>query len=363
MDSSVNIKMGISGLNKFLRGKCPEVFREIHLSELRFHKGVVDFSLYVFKYKAIFGDRWMSAILNLISCLRKNEVHVSFVYDTGAPEEKKAERERRKEQRDKLDLKITTLVDSIAKARETGEIDPELIEFNKSLETTKQKSLLRSNQTRELNLDFLEQEIQRKQKQLVKMTEEDVKLSKDLLDLLGVPWFNAPLEAETACSDLCKRGKVDVVFSEDSDVLCYGAPILISKINTANDCATITYHEEILQNLGLTSDQFIDFCIMCGTDYNKNIPKIGPEKAYKLICEFGSIEGIRESGVDVSILDHVRVREIFKEYTPCDVEVKYCKHPLFDELEIFCQNHYIRTNISSLRKNFEQKTMEIVIEE
>ena len=40
--------MGISNLNKFLRGKCPEVFETINLSDLAYFKGAVDISLYVF---------------------------------------------------------------------------------------------------------------------------------------------------------------------------------------------------------------------------------------------------------------------------------------------------------------------------
>ena len=94
--------MGIKGLNQFLRGKCPHVFRQVPLSDLRFRKGAVDFSLYVFKYKTIFGDKWLNAIVSLISCMRKNDIHVCFVYDTGAPLEKQAEREQRQAQRDKL---------------------------------------------------------------------------------------------------------------------------------------------------------------------------------------------------------------------------------------------------------------------
>ena len=137
----------------------------------------------------------------------------------------------------------------------------------------------------------------------------------------------------------------------------------VSKINTADETATIIYHDEILSSLELTADQFIDFCIMCGTDYNKNIPKIGPENAYKLIKRYETIEGIRESGIDVDVLNHVRVREIFKEYAICNGDVKYCKPPQFDQLGLFLQNNYINANLASLKRNFEQRKIEIVIEE
>ena len=109
--------MGIKDLSKFLRGKCPEVYTEIHISQLQFKKSAVDISLYIFKYYAIFGpDGWISAFLNFISYLRKNNIHACFIYDTKAPDEKSEERKSRKERRDKLDLRIEELTIALEKA-------------------------------------------------------------------------------------------------------------------------------------------------------------------------------------------------------------------------------------------------------
>ena len=80
--------MGISCLHKFLRKNCPEVYQEIHLSKYAFKKIAIDISLYLFKYKTIFGDRWISAFINLVSCMRRNNIHCVFIYDTGSPPEK-----------------------------------------------------------------------------------------------------------------------------------------------------------------------------------------------------------------------------------------------------------------------------------
>ena len=51
-------------------------------------KIAIDISLYMCKYKAIYGDNWLYAFLKLISSLRKNEIHCVFIYDNGAPPEK-----------------------------------------------------------------------------------------------------------------------------------------------------------------------------------------------------------------------------------------------------------------------------------
>lgn len=344
--------MGIANLNKFLRGKCPEVFRQINLSDLKFTKGAVDISLYVFKYKTVFGDNWLNALLNLVLHLRENDIHVCFVYDTSAPEEKDEERKRRKEQKNKLDQKLFELSTALEKAQLTGEIDPVLIEFNKTL--PEKKSLL-SGKVRSLDLNVLSYEISKRLKQVVSISSEDFVVSKELLTVLGVPWFQAEMEAETTCADLCITGQVEVVFSDDTDVLCYGAPHVVSKVNTGDGTAILVSYDEVLSSLELTKEQFTDFCIMCGTDYNKNIPKVGPETAYKLIKQHGSIEAIATSGVDVAILNHIRVRELFNNYKQTKNKVTYCKQPDFKDVELFFVKNNIRTNIEKIKKIFGTK--------
>ena len=71
--------MGIKQLNKFLRNNCPDIFEQVHISEYSYKKVSVDVSLYLCKFKSIAGDRWLSMFLNLVACLRKNEVHCVMI--------------------------------------------------------------------------------------------------------------------------------------------------------------------------------------------------------------------------------------------------------------------------------------------
>ena len=50
----------------------------------------------------------------------------------------------------------------------------------------------------------------------------------------------------------------------------------------------------VLQDLNLTQQQFVDFCILCGNDYIKNIPGIGPVKSYGLISKYSNMETIKD---------------------------------------------------------------------
>jgi 5'-3' exonuclease len=132
------------------------------------------------------------------------------------------------------------------------------------------------------------------------------------------------------CSDICKRGLVDAVLSEDTDVLAYGADVFLTKIDTyRNTCVQINY-DQVLSSLNLNENEFLDLCIMCGTDYNKNIPKIGCETSYKYILKYRSIEQIKNNlpHIDISILNHSRTRELFIDYEKYStINIPYCGKP------------------------------------
>ncbi len=119
----VKYKMGIKNLNKFLRDKSPNIFEQIHLSEYAFKKVAIDISLYLFKFKAVCGDRWLSAFINLISSLRRNEIHCVFIYDGQSPPEKEDEKAKRKLDKEKLQDQVCKLEDALDLYHRTGEID------------------------------------------------------------------------------------------------------------------------------------------------------------------------------------------------------------------------------------------------
>ena len=70
---------------------------------------------------------------------------------------------------------------------------------------------------------------------------------------------------------------------------------------------------------------------MCGTDYNKNIFRVGPEKAYKYILKHKTIENIAiEAKIDVGVLKHIRGREMFTEYDRVNIDkIAFCGIPIF----------------------------------
>lgn len=349
-------KMGIKSLSKFLKDKYPDIFELIHISEYAFKKIAIDVSLYLCNYKAVYGEGWLKAFIKLVAFLRENDIHCTFIYDTKSPPEKEAEKKDRYEKKSKQEDRMFELEDAIDNYNQTGRVSEYLLEFQKKRGIKPIKSMVSSS----VNIRALESALEKMKQQLFTITPDDFENTRKVFTLLNVPYFNAPMEAETMCADLCIQGKVDAVLTEDTDVLAYGAPTFLTKLNINNGtCLRINY-EKLLSALELTSDSFLDFCIMCGTDYNKNIPRVGPAKAFTLISHYENIDSIANTGMDVKILNHVRVRELFRDYEKSDVKVSYCGIPNFEKLEEYLMTKNIYINLDSLKRCFTANNLEIV---
>jgi flap endonuclease-1 len=127
--------------------------------------------------------------------------------------------------------------------------------------------------------------------------------SKKLLDLMGVPWVQAPSEGEAQAAYMTKKGDADYCASQDYDSLLFGAPKLLRNVtisSTRKRAGTKTRAEvvpeviELSKTLGqckLTREQLIDVGILIGTDFNPDgIKGLGPKTALKLIKQYGTIE-------------------------------------------------------------------------
>ena len=142
-----------------------------------------------------------------------------------------------------------------------------------------------------------EAERMKQERRLVKVSKEHNDEAKKLLGLMGIPFVNAPGEAEAQCAELAKKGKVYAAASEDMDTLCYRTPYLLRHLTFSEakkEPIQEINTESVLEGMNLTIDQFIDLGIMLGCDYCDNIRGVGPVTALKLMKEFGSLEKIVE---------------------------------------------------------------------
>ncbi|KAL1919325.1 uncharacterized protein VTP21DRAFT_2018 [Calcarisporiella thermophila] len=131
----------------------------------------------------------------------------------------------------------------------------------------------------------------------VKVTREHNEECKKLLTLMGIPYVDAPCEAEAQCAALARAGKVFAAASEDMDTLTFCSPVLLRHL-TFSEQRKMPIDEihldRALAGLGLTMEQFVDLCIILGCDYVDPIKGVGPKTALELIREHGCIEGALE---------------------------------------------------------------------
>lgn len=110
------------------------------------------------------------------------------------------------------------------------------------------------------------------------------------LSSLGARCIVAPTEAEKECAQLCADGEVDVVITDDSDALPFGAPRVLFQFGRAN--AYLVELAKVLAALNMSLSVFRNFCVMCGCDFVERVPNVGPAKAFPLIKDAGSIDAL-----------------------------------------------------------------------
>jgi flap endonuclease-1 len=193
--------------------------------------------------------------------------------------------------------------------------------------------------------------------------------SKTLLNLMGIPWVDAPSEGEATAAHLTKIGLATHTASQDYDSLLFGAPRLVRNVTISgrrklpNKPVYIEIEpEEIsLQNLlsvlGLTKEQLVDLGILLGTDFNPDGFKgIGPAKALKYIKQYGRLENIPEIRDALEEVDFESIRLIFlNPRVVSRIEVKWGKVDGEGIIDFLCGEHSfseerVRSALNKLRE-------------
>lgn len=95
-------------------------------------------------------------------------------------------------------------------------------------------------------------------RRLVRVTKEHANEAKELLKLMGVPYVDAPCEAEAQCAALVKSGKVFATATEDMDALTFGTSLLLRHLtfSEARKMPVKEFHyDKVLQGFELTSKE------------------------------------------------------------------------------------------------------------
>ncbi|CAM8900394.1 unnamed protein product [Rhodiola kirilowii] len=123
----------------------------------------------------------------------------------------------------------------------------------------------------------------------------------------NVCYVVAPYEADAQLTFLAITKQVEAVITEDSDLIPFGCPRIIFKMDKFGQ--GVQFHKSMLQRnkdisfMGFSQQMVLEMCIMSGCDYLQSLPGMGLKKAHALIKKFKSydkaIKHLRYSNVTI----------------------------------------------------------------
>lgn len=165
-----------------------------------------------------------------------------------------------------------------------------------------------------------------------------------ILELLGVPWVQAPSEGEAQAAYMASRGGCYAAASQDYDSLLFGSPRLVINLTIAGKryypkrgvamdlIPELVDLERVLKQTKLTRVQLIDVAMLVGTDFNDGVYGVGPKRAVQMIRKHGNIEtAAREMGWELDF-DAEEIRGFYLNPPVIEVGELEWKVPIYAEI-------------------------------
>jgi hypothetical protein len=238
--------MGIRGLGNFLRWKTPAAVKPLRLihgnqNQTQGQRWGVDIQCLLCRARSG-GLSPLTVIASLIVRLRRAGIEPLVVFDGKAPVAKTEVTTERRAQRAAAQTEMNEIKANIEAKERAGQM-------NESLRVTMMTRV---------------DELQRKAPIILHNEKDEIK---QFLYAAGVLSLTASGEADDVLAYFCRTGITHAVISTDMDMLARGIPRLI--VPETNDGVTMTEISlaGVLAGLGLTYPQFVDACVLMGSDY------------------------------------------------------------------------------------------------
>lgn len=197
---------------------------------------------------------WYRHFIELAKTLTSFGIVPIFVFDGKSVPDKEATKEERKEEKRKLMIRRKELEERLESVPVSQRSDSEIAEL--------------------VSL----------KKNIVFVTTELTNNIKNILNLLGFPVISANGEAEKTCVSMAIDGLVAGVYSPDTDCIAMGCPITLTGIVGGKGIANLAFnaviYDRVIKETGLKPHEFLDLCILAGSDFSRNI------KGYRILNVF-----------------------------------------------------------------------------
>jgi 5'-3' exonuclease len=337
--------MGIKGnFRQYLLKTWPNVFEEVFMDTFSEKSIAVDIIGLIYSYKACFGDNWLENLKSYFDKhTKKYKISFVIIFEGKAPVEKNKEQCERKKKKELLSQKINNLTSDLSEYEKSGETSellgdvmnkicrpktPTLATFAKVIEN---EILFEEDSTTEDIVDNVKNYISRLEKQIVYITSFDIIQLENVCLELNMKMIKANGEAEQLCSWLCQNGHVDAVWSEDSDLIALQCPIVLSRSKVSGKMLKFVF-SNLLSSSSLTVEQIVDWAILCGTDYNTPLKKIGVVRALEIIQKYKNIDEFINNGQTIheqykltnesfEALNYQYCRNVFLNFEPPTIDL------------------------------------------
>ncbi|XP_014247754.1 DNA repair protein complementing XP-G cells homolog [Cimex lectularius] len=173
-------------------------------------------------------------------------------------------------------------------------------EVNEVLENSQKNSTLSMRTTIELSTDQLEEKImdlenesvellaesKKNERMAASITEQITLDAQELLQLFGIPFIVAPMEAEAQCAYLDFSGQTDGTITDDSDIWLFGANNVYKNFFEQKKFVKQFKATDIQRFYKLKRDDLIMIAMLVGSDYTVGIHGVGPVNAIEIVAHF-----------------------------------------------------------------------------
>ena len=156
----------------------------------------------------------------------------------------------------------------------------------------------RRKEGRRLGLELLKvgkaSQAQQELQKAVDVTSDMAREFIEELKAINVQYVVAPYEADSQMVYLERRGIINGILSEDSDLLVFGAKCLITKLDKYGDCVEINRsHFTACREISLVGWSDADFrrmAILSGCDYLPGIGGLGLKTAHRMLRKHKTVD-------------------------------------------------------------------------
>lgn len=332
----------------------------------------IDVSLYALRYKRSFKHIEYGFLRQIIQSLSAGIIPV-YVFDGSAPDQKRKTIIARQFKKQKMRSKIENIFfgncESIPEYVSEMSIEELLQHISNTylkmyaIEKTDTDILVDEFTYSVSDIKFDNEELDHEYREILKLSKKsisidhnDIKKIQLFLDTLKIPYFVAGGEADDLLAYLSKEGIIDACQSDDMDMLPKGCH---NVIQISKNGVTQYVLSEILEKIELSYAEFVDMCILLGSDYYTcYLPKMKPMDLYYFFksSDISSIENFVskysqiDSRINVHLDSYLHTRKSYiLEHQHFDLKLIKMAPLCLDVIEQYMTSH--RIPISDKYKN------------